>query len=211
MGAVSTLHVVRSSSGAIYGAVTPTGTVVDTSLTPVPQVALCGSEVWSDGLELIGTIQGLAPPLFTLIDSSTTSEKERNAEAGSSEATAGERGSDTVDRSSRVFTVAWSDLRVTGRDGKCVGRWCTKRGCVVDESGAEVTSLVIKTVAEGVPDRLPQAVDNSGNFLGYVLPSKAVVNSSGHQVQHHRLCRREHRTTDSTIPDLRVDNCLVLC
>jgi hypothetical protein len=177
----------------------------------VPQVALCGSEVWSDGLELIGTIQGLAPPLFTLIDSSTTSEKERNAEAGSSEATAGERGSDTVDRSSRVFTVAWSDLRVTGRDGKCVGRWCTKRGCVVDESGAEVASLAIKTVAEGAPDSLPQAVDNSGNFLGYVLPSKAVVDSSGHQVQHHRPWRGEHRTTDSTTPDLRVDNCLVLC
>jgi hypothetical protein len=192
VGAVSALRVVRDCTGSIVGAVTSTGTVVDTSLAPVPQATCRGAEVWSDHSGLVGIIQGLPPPLLTLVDISNTSEKESSAEHGSSEAAEGESSSGTVNSSSRHFSVAWSDLCVTGRDGKNVGRWCPRRGAVVDEAGEEVMSLAVERAADGPSGSLPQAVDQDGNFLGHVLPSRAVVDSSGHQVQH---CQPWHRKT----------------
>lgn len=182
MGAVSALHSVRSCTGSISGAVSSNGTVVDTSLTSVPQAACRGSEVWSDEDGMVGTIQGQPPPLLLLCDASTA-EVNASHETGTSDADAANADPTKADSRSRYFSVAWSDLRVTGQHGEAVGWWCTRRSCVVDEAGEQIMSPDVEAETEGPSGSLPQALDQEGGFLGYVLPCKAVVDSSGHQVR----------------------------
>ena len=173
---MSALHSVRSSTGSLAGAVSGTGTVVDNSLAPVPTAACRGVKVWSDGTSLLGTVQGRPPPLFLLEDSS------RKSVDDVSESNENEDDGTKVDSRAKNFSVAWSDLRVTSHDGEPVGWWCSRRSCVVDEVGELLLSPTVQQEADGPSDRLPQALTEDGSFLGYVLPSKAVVDPSGHQV-----------------------------
>lgn len=184
MGAVSALQSVRSCMGSLSGAMSATGTVVDKSLQPVPKAACRGAEVWSDDAGLVGILQGRPPPLLLLSDSSNIAGDGPSSGHGTSDQAVEEGDADKVDSRSRYFSVAWSDLRVTGGDGDAVGWWCTRRSCVVDEAGEEIVSPKVEEETEGPSRSLPQALGQDGAFLGYVLPTKAVVDRSGHQVWH---------------------------
>ena len=183
MGAVSALQSVRGSTGSLAGAVSAMGMVVDISLAPVPKAACCGVEVWDDGTSLLGTVQGRPPSLFMLKDTSRTSGDDINVELSISEPNGDEGDAIKVDSRSKSFSVAWSDLRVTGGDGEPVGWWCSRQSCVVDKQGEQVLSPKVQQEIEGPSDRLPQALTEDGGFLGYVLSTKAVVDASGHQVR----------------------------
>lgn len=189
LGAISALHAVRSSTGSIAGAVSSSGTVMDESLTPVPTAACCGTEVWKEEIDLVGIIQGLPPPLLWLTVNPDTAVEANDPDA-----------QDTQDGNSapeaiqpKRFSVAWSDLRVTAQNGEAVGWWCCRRSCVVNAAGEELMSPDVEESPEP-SDSLPQALDNEGGFLGYVLSTKAVVDASGHQV--HSIILHSNQSHD---------------
>jgi hypothetical protein len=156
-GFVSTSRAVRDPTGSIAGTLDEaSGTFCD--MTGARVAILCapaGVITAADG-RLVGFVQGLPPPLLLV---------HRACPSGSPE---GEH----------VGIISWATQLAVLSSGENIGT-LGPGGKLLGPSGTPDSRYVVSQTPGPPLPGLPQTVDFSGTFLGYVLPSGAVVSTSG--------------------------------